>query len=166
MHFGLLGIFQNYRGESNDADVVKGEFALAKLADQLGFDSYWAVEHHFFDYSMCPDNVQWLAQVAAATERIQLGTGAVIMPWMIYFQQSAIVAKKLNPAHEERERADTLVGSLLTQAIMIGALVTLAANRSLATHGGKHLSSVQDMVDNVAPIFGLVSAIGVHPVAM
>ena len=81
MHFGLLGIFQNYHGESNDADVVKGELALAKLADRLGFDSYWAVEHHFFDYSMCPDNLQWLAQVAAETEKILLGTGAVIMPW-------------------------------------------------------------------------------------
>lgn len=81
MHFGMLGIFQNYRGESNDADIVAGEMALAKLAEASGFDSYWAVEHHFFDYSMCPDNLQWLAQVAAETSRIALGTGAVIMPW-------------------------------------------------------------------------------------
>ena len=33
MHFGLLGIFQNYRGDSNDADIVQGEFALARLAE-------------------------------------------------------------------------------------------------------------------------------------
>jgi len=92
MHFGLLGVFQNYRGESNDAEVVAAEFALAKLADQLGFDSYWAVEHHFFDYSMCPDNMQWLAQVAAATERIRLGTGAVIMPWNDPYRVAAKMA--------------------------------------------------------------------------
>lgn len=92
MHFGLLGIFQNYRGESNDAEIVRGELSLARLADALGFDSYWAVEHHFFDYSMCPDNLQWLAQVAGATERIQLGTGAVIMPWNDPYRVAAKMA--------------------------------------------------------------------------
>lgn len=92
MHFGLLGIFQNYRGELNDADLVAGEMALAKLADEKGFDSYWAVEHHFFDYSMCPDNLQWLAQVAAETERVKLGTGAVIMPWNDPYRVAAKMA--------------------------------------------------------------------------
>lgn len=92
MHFGLLGIFQNYRGEQDDADLVRGEMALAKLADAKGFDSYWAVEHHFFDYSMCPDNLQWLAQVAGVTERILLGTGAVIMPWNDPYRVAAKMA--------------------------------------------------------------------------
>lgn len=81
MHFGLLSIFQNYRDELNDAEIMQGEFAIALMADQLGYDSYWATEHHFFGYSMCPDNLQWLAQVAGRTERILLGTGAIIMPW-------------------------------------------------------------------------------------
>ncbi len=92
MHFGLLGIFQNYRGETNDADLVAGELALAKLAEAKGLDSYWAVEHHFFDYSMCPDNMQWLAQVAGETERILLGTGAVIMPWNDPYRVAAKMA--------------------------------------------------------------------------
>jgi len=81
MHFGLLSIFQNYRNEHDDGEIMRGELALARAADALGYDSYWATEHHFFPYSMCPDNIQWLAQVAACTERIKLGTGAVIMPW-------------------------------------------------------------------------------------
>jgi len=92
MHFGLLSIFQNYRGEQNDADVVAGELALARLADREGFDSYWAVEHHFFDYSMCPDNMQYLAQVAGITERVRLGTGAVIMPWNDPYRVAAKMA--------------------------------------------------------------------------
>jgi alkanesulfonate monooxygenase SsuD/methylene tetrahydromethanopterin reductase-like flavin-dependent oxidoreductase (luciferase family) len=81
MHFGTLSIFQNYRDGQSDQDVVKGELALAKLAEDTGFDSFWAVEHHFFPYSMCPDNFQFLAQVAGQTKRIGLGTGAVIVPW-------------------------------------------------------------------------------------
>ena len=92
MHVGMLGIFQNYRGDMNDADVVSGEMDLAKLAEAKGFDSYWAVEHHFFDYSMCPDNLQWLAQVAGVTDRIRLGTGAVIMPWNDSYRVAAKVA--------------------------------------------------------------------------
>src|SRR5262249_44246934 len=48
---------------------------------EVGFGSDWATEHPFFGYWMCPDNVQWLSQVAGATTRIKLGTAAVIMPW-------------------------------------------------------------------------------------
>lgn len=81
MHFGTLSIFQNYRDAQSDLDIVQGELALAKLAEDTGFDSFWAVEHHFFPYSMCPDNFQFLAQVAGQTKRIGLGTGAVIVPW-------------------------------------------------------------------------------------
>ena len=93
MHIGMLGIFQNHRDEmGDDANVMAAEFALAKQAERCGFDSYWAPEHHFFSYSMCPDNIQWLAQVAAATERIQLGTGAVIMPWNDPYRTAAKIA--------------------------------------------------------------------------
>jgi len=81
MQIGVLSIFQNYRDEQDDGDVMRGEMQLALLADELGYDSYWATEHHFFGYSMCPDNLQWLTGVATATKRIKVGTGAVIMPW-------------------------------------------------------------------------------------
>jgi len=92
MHFGTLSIFQNYRDEQSDFDVVQAELALARLAEETGFDSFWAVEHHFFPYSMCPDNLQFLAQVAAMTRRIRLGTGAVIMPWNDPYRVAAKVA--------------------------------------------------------------------------
>lgn len=81
MDIGVLSIFQNYRDEHDDGDVMRGEMQLAMLADELGYDSYWATEHHFFGYSMCPDNLQWLTGVATRTKRIKVGTGAVIMPW-------------------------------------------------------------------------------------
>jgi alkanesulfonate monooxygenase SsuD/methylene tetrahydromethanopterin reductase-like flavin-dependent oxidoreductase (luciferase family) len=92
VHFGLLSIFQNYRDEHDDADVMRGELALARAAEELGYGSYWATEHHFFGYSMCPDNLQWLAQVAGCTARIKLGTGAVIVPWNDPYRVAAKVA--------------------------------------------------------------------------
>jgi alkanesulfonate monooxygenase SsuD/methylene tetrahydromethanopterin reductase-like flavin-dependent oxidoreductase (luciferase family) len=81
MEVGLLGIFQNYLGRGKDEDMVRNEMRLALLADEIGFDKYWPAEHHFTDYSACPDNVQFLTWLAGRTERIRLGTGAVIVPW-------------------------------------------------------------------------------------
>ena len=92
MQIGVLSIFQNYRDEQNDGDVMRGELAIALLAEELGYDSYWATEHHFFGYSMCPDNLQWLAGVAAQTRRIKVGTGAIIMPWNDPYRIAAKVA--------------------------------------------------------------------------
>ena len=81
MKVGILGIFQNYQGRVSDAEHVQAELRLAELAEPLGFDSYWPPEHHFTDYSACPDNVAFLTWLAGRTERIRLGTGAVIVPW-------------------------------------------------------------------------------------
>jgi alkanesulfonate monooxygenase SsuD/methylene tetrahydromethanopterin reductase-like flavin-dependent oxidoreductase (luciferase family) len=78
---GILQIFQNYLGRAGDEEVVAGEKRLAELAEDLGFDRVWAVEHHFTDYAACPDNVAYLAWLAGRTRRIGLGTGAVIVPW-------------------------------------------------------------------------------------
>ena len=41
----------------------------------------WAVEHHFFDYSFCPDNVAFLSYIAGRNRDVDVGTAAVIMPW-------------------------------------------------------------------------------------
>ena len=83
MHIGVQMVFQSYGypAEVTDSQVYKEEIELAQLAESLGFDSIWPVEHHFEDYSFCPDNVVFLAHMAARTSRIKLATGAVIMPW-------------------------------------------------------------------------------------
>jgi alkanesulfonate monooxygenase SsuD/methylene tetrahydromethanopterin reductase-like flavin-dependent oxidoreductase (luciferase family) len=80
-HIGVNLGFGNLHENMADEQMYAGEVAIAELADRLGFDSLWAVEHHFDDYAMCPDNVLFLAHVAGRTQRVQLGTGAVILPW-------------------------------------------------------------------------------------
>ena len=81
MRVGILGIYQNYQGREGDDAMIRAELRVAELAEELGFDSYWPPEHHFTDYSACPDNLQLLSWLAGRTERIRLGTGAVIVPW-------------------------------------------------------------------------------------
>jgi alkanesulfonate monooxygenase SsuD/methylene tetrahydromethanopterin reductase-like flavin-dependent oxidoreductase (luciferase family) len=65
----------------NDEEMYHGEIDLAVRSEALGYDSVWAVEHHFSDYSMCPDNLLLLANIAGQTKDIKLGTGAIIVPW-------------------------------------------------------------------------------------
>jgi alkanesulfonate monooxygenase SsuD/methylene tetrahydromethanopterin reductase-like flavin-dependent oxidoreductase (luciferase family) len=81
VHIGVNLGFGNLHENLTDEQMYQGELRLAELSDRLGFDSLWSVEHHFDDYAMCPDNVVLLANVAARTQHIRLGTGAVILPW-------------------------------------------------------------------------------------
>jgi Mn2+/Fe2+ NRAMP family transporter len=53
--------------------------------------------------------------------------GAVIMPWMIFYQQSATVDKGLKLPDLPYARLDTAFGAVATQLIMIAIVVTTAA---------------------------------------
>lgn len=82
MDVGMQMVFTSHGWEGiADSDVYDEEIRLARLADQLGFDVVWSVEHHFFDYSFCPDNTQLLSYLTTQLERADVGTAAVILPW-------------------------------------------------------------------------------------
>ena len=81
MHVGLSVIFQNPGETKPDRDIYAEELVLAKQAEPLGFDSIWSVEHHFTDYTMCPNVFQFLTYMAGCTEKIQLGSMVAVLPW-------------------------------------------------------------------------------------
>ncbi len=81
MHVGLSVIFQNPDPSKPDHEVYSEDLALATQAEALGFDSIWSVEHHFTDYTMCPDVFQFLSFMAGCTNRIQLGSMVCVLPW-------------------------------------------------------------------------------------
>jgi len=81
MHVGSGTFFQNLGQTMSDADVWAHELAMADLAEPLGFDSVWAAEHHFTDYTMCPDPSQLLTWVAARSARVQVGSMVMVLPW-------------------------------------------------------------------------------------
>jgi alkanesulfonate monooxygenase SsuD/methylene tetrahydromethanopterin reductase-like flavin-dependent oxidoreductase (luciferase family) len=80
MKIGIQMLFQN-PGTMSDTELYLRELKVAELAEPLGLDTVWSVEHHFDAYSMCPDNTQFLSWLAGRTSRIGLGTAAVILPW-------------------------------------------------------------------------------------
>lgn len=67
MHVGYAPLFQNPDNALSDAEVYRQELRLVEMAEPLGFDSVWSVEHHFTDYTMCPDVVQFLSYMAGKT---------------------------------------------------------------------------------------------------
>ena len=81
MRIGMAAICQNPFDTRSDAEVYANELRLASLAEPLGFDSLWSVEHHFTDYTMVPDVLQFLTYFAGRTQRVQLGSMVVVLPW-------------------------------------------------------------------------------------
>jgi len=81
MHVGMAAIFQNPEQARSDREVWRDDLRLALMAESLGFESLWGVEHHFTDYTMCPDVLQYLTFLAGATENVQLGSMVVVLPW-------------------------------------------------------------------------------------
>jgi Mn2+/Fe2+ NRAMP family transporter len=95
--------------------------------------------------------------------------GAAIMPWMIFYQQSAVVEKKLSVADLPAARLDTALGAILTQLITAAVLVATAA-----TLGGKQagpLNSVGEIAGVLTPFLGrtagtIVFALGITGAAI
>src|SRR5438309_11280888 len=81
MHVGMGVIFQGTDPKRSDQEVYANELGLGDLAEPLGFDSLWGVEHHFTPYTMCPDVLQYLTYFAGRTKRIGLGSMVVVLPW-------------------------------------------------------------------------------------
>ena len=81
MHVGMGVVFQGQGDGRTDRNVYRNELRLGDLAEPLGFESLWGVEHHFTDYTMCPDVLQYLTYFAGRTQRIQLGSMVVVLPW-------------------------------------------------------------------------------------
>jgi alkanesulfonate monooxygenase SsuD/methylene tetrahydromethanopterin reductase-like flavin-dependent oxidoreductase (luciferase family) len=69
------------QAERSDVAVYKEHLELGDLAEPLGFDSIFALEHHFTGYSMSPAPAQLLSYFAGRTKRVQLGTAVIVLPW-------------------------------------------------------------------------------------
>ncbi|HVN30244.1 MAG TPA: LLM class flavin-dependent oxidoreductase [Candidatus Binataceae bacterium] len=69
------------RPTKSDREIFNEELNVARMADELGFDSLWTIEHHFTPYTMVTNPLQYLTYVAGITKRVDLGTMVVVLPW-------------------------------------------------------------------------------------
>ncbi len=84
MRFGIFYEHQLPRpwSEDSEARLLRDALEQVELADRLGFDYVWEVEHHFLEeYSHSSAPEVFLAAASQRTERIRLGHGIVnLMP--------------------------------------------------------------------------------------
>jgi Mn2+/Fe2+ NRAMP family transporter len=79
--------------------------------------------------------------------------GAVIMPWMIFYQQSAVADKKLQPRHYRHAQWDTAFGSVIAQGVMAAVLIAAAATIG-KIHAEPSLNSIGDITNMLVPVLG------------
>ena len=71
-----------FKSPTYEADVYRETLEQIELADRLGFDSVWTVEHHFLhEFSYCSAPEVFLGCVAGRTKRIRIGHGVVVLPF-------------------------------------------------------------------------------------
>jgi Mn2+/Fe2+ NRAMP family transporter len=83
--------------------------------------------------------------------------GAVIMPWMIFYQQGAVLDKGLRHVSMRGERRATAVGAFVTQVVMI-AVVVIVATTVGRTHPGASLDTVGSISAALRPYLGSAGA--------
>jgi len=83
--------------------------------------------------------------------------GAVIMPWMIFYHQQAVVEKGIDRTQLRVARADTAVGSVLTQVVMIAVVVATAATIGRANPGAS-LDTIGQIAGALQSFLGPVTA--------
>jgi limonene 1,2-monooxygenase len=90
MKFGMFTMPEHYPWD-NWALSYQRDLEQMVLADKLGFDEYWIGEHHTGGYENVPAPDLMIAKASAMTQRINLGTGVVNLPYHDPF----IVAERL-----------------------------------------------------------------------
>ena len=82
--------------------------------------------------------------------------GAVIMPWMIFYQQSAVADKKLRPCHYRHAQWDTAFGAVIAQGVMAAVLIAAAATiwKVHADSASASLNSIGDITKMLVPALG------------
>jgi alkanesulfonate monooxygenase SsuD/methylene tetrahydromethanopterin reductase-like flavin-dependent oxidoreductase (luciferase family) len=74
--------YEMQRPVVDDHAVIEETIEQCLLADEMGFDAVWFVEHHFltsFSMSPCPEVI--FGALSRLTKRIRLGFGVVILPY-------------------------------------------------------------------------------------
>jgi alkanesulfonate monooxygenase SsuD/methylene tetrahydromethanopterin reductase-like flavin-dependent oxidoreductase (luciferase family) len=96
MRFGIFYEHQLPRPwqEESEHRLLKDALEQVELADRLGYDNVWEVEHHFLEeYSHSSAPEVFLAAASQRTKQIRLGHGIVLMP--VNFNHTARIAERI-----------------------------------------------------------------------
>ena len=133
MKFGLfyeLSVPRPWTRES-ERTVYNNALEQVKLADELGFDQVWAVEHHFLEeYSHSSAPEVFLAAASQRTKQIRLGHGIVLMP--PGYNHPARIAERIATLDlVSKGRVDFGTGESASRAELEGFGITPAERRAM-----------------------------------
>jgi limonene 1,2-monooxygenase len=116
-----FGIFMApyHSPRENPTTCFERDRDLVQWLDELGFEEAWVGEHHSAGYEIISSPELFLADLAARTRHIRLGTGVVSLP----YHSPLMVAERMNQLdHLTRGRAMLGVGPglLPSDAMMLG----------------------------------------------
>lgn len=97
----------------SDQQIIDDELYLGALVEDLGFDSYWAIDHYVTPYGMTGGVLQHLTYMAGRTSTLDLGTMVLVLPWY----------DPLKVAHQISVLDNLLQGRTLTIGLGRGAAV-------------------------------------------
>jgi limonene 1,2-monooxygenase len=108
--------------DESPTEQIHRDFALVEHLDRLGFHEAWIGEHHSGGFEIIGSPELFIAQAAARTQQIRLGTGVVSLS---YHHPFMVAARMLQLDHQTRGRAMLGVGpgQLPTDAFMLGVEV-------------------------------------------
>jgi limonene 1,2-monooxygenase len=118
LRFGLFAA-PFHATDENPTISLERDRALIQWLDQLGFDEAWIGEHHSAGYEIIASPELFIADVAARTQRIKLGTGVVSLP---YHNPLMVADRMMQLDHLTRGRTMFGVGPglLPSDAMMLG----------------------------------------------
>jgi alkanesulfonate monooxygenase SsuD/methylene tetrahydromethanopterin reductase-like flavin-dependent oxidoreductase (luciferase family) len=89
-----MSVFLGFQGEDwihsdtpdtppviKDGQIYEDNVYVADLLEPLGFDALFQVEHHGSPYHMTSNPLAILYYMAGRTERLEMGTCVVVLPW-------------------------------------------------------------------------------------
>jgi alkanesulfonate monooxygenase SsuD/methylene tetrahydromethanopterin reductase-like flavin-dependent oxidoreductase (luciferase family) len=97
MRRALFAFFENPYGDTGRA--LREQVALIREAERLGLEEAWVSEHHFNDYSVSGPILPLMAYLCGVTERIRIGSAAVLLPYHtpLMVAETLAVMEQLNP---------------------------------------------------------------------
>src|SRR5712692_2916940 len=131
MKFGVFYELQRPRpwGPDGEEKLVREALEQVELADRLGIDYVWEVEHHFLEeYSHSSAPEVFLAAASQRTSRIRLGHGIVQLP--LGFNHTARIAERIATLDLVSDgRVDFGTGEASSEAELGGFLIDRATKR-------------------------------------
>lgn len=81
MKFSLFIHMERLNDRQSQEDLYNEMIALCKIADEGGMHAIWTGEHHGMNFTIAPNPLLNLVDIAHHTKNVRLGTGTIVAPY-------------------------------------------------------------------------------------